>query len=84
MKTKRSDQLERNTLQLKKQNALKQVVSDSFDKEARLRRDVVLAASRIRALLGRPPTVSELAQAVGYSERLVRQAAEQARVEVTE
>ena len=84
MKTKRSDQLERNTLQLKKQNALKQVVSDSFDKEARLRRDVVLAASRIRALLGRPPTVSELAQAVGYSERLVKQAAEQARVEVTE
>ncbi|MCA9980329.1 MAG: hypothetical protein KDD89_05840 [Anaerolineales bacterium] len=84
MKTKRSDQLERNSLQLKKQNALKQVVSDSFDKEARLRRDVVLAASRIRALLGRPPTVSELAQAVGYSERLVRQAAEQARVEVTE
>ena len=84
MKTKRSDQLERNTLQLKKQNALKQVVSDSYDKEARLRRDVVLAASRIRVMLNRPPTVSELAQAVGYSERLVKQAAEQARVEVTE
>ena len=84
MKTKRSDQLERNTLQLKKQNALKQVVSDSYDKEARLRRDVVLAATRVRAMFNRPPTVSELAQAVGYSERLVRQAAEQARVEVTE
>ena len=84
MKTKRRDELERNSLQLEKQDALKQVVYDSFDKEARLRRKVVLAASRIRAMLNRPPTVSELAQAVGYSERLVRQAAEQARVEVTE
>lgn len=84
MKTKRRDELGKNSLQLEKQDALKQVVYDSYDKEARLRRDVVLAASRIRVMLNRPPTVSELAQAVGYSERLVRQAAEQARVEVTE
>lgn len=72
------------TKQLKKQDALKQVVSDSYDKEARLRRNVVLSASRIRVMLNRPPTVGELAQAVGYSERLVRQAAEQARIEVHE
>ena len=72
------------TKQLKKQDALKLVVSDSYDKEARLRRDVVLAANRVRVLFNRAPTVGELAQAVGYSERLVRQAAEQARVEVAE